>query len=281
MKILSPDLDVVETPRLLRIWVWSQIWVHVICGACTLSLVFPFLDRRSKDRKIQTWSKRLLKIFNIDLVVQDAALLGSAPHLIASNHISWLDIHVINAFKPIRFVAKSEVEGWPIFGWMAKQLGTVFIRRDSTRHARQVVGQMAEVLKTESICIFPEGTSTIGDSVLPFKPNLFESAIASNVPVFPLALQYLSKVTGLRSESPAFIGDMGLLESMSKVIKNRSLVAHIRLFPAYSDDLLPNADRKQLANYSQESISKSLEKASVTKVSYPWDTKLVKPQGKK
>ncbi len=281
MKILSSDLDVVETPRLLRIWVWCQIWVHVICGVCTLAFVFPFLNRRNKDRKIQAWSKRLLKIFNIELVVQDAVLLGNTPHLIASNHISWLDIHVINAFKPIRFVAKSEVEGWPIFGWMAKQLGTVFIRRDSARQARQVVGRMAEVLKTESICIFPEGTSTIGDSVLPFKPNLFESAIAANVPVFPLALQYLSKVTGLRSESPAFIGDMGLLESMSRVIKNRSLVAHIRLFPAYSDDLLPNADRKQLANYSQESISKSLEKASVTKVSYPWDTKLVTPQGKK
>ena len=258
MKNLSPNSQSIETPKPLRLWVWAQIWVHVLCGVCTLSFIFPFLNRRSKDEKIQEWSKRLLKIFHIELVVQGAALLENTPHLIASNHISWIDIHVINAFRPIRFVAKSEVEGWPIFGWMAKQLGTVFIRRDSSRHARQVVGQMAEVLKTESICIFPEGTSTIGDAVLPFKPNLFESAIVAQVSVFPLAVQYLSKTTGMRSLSTAFIGDMGLLESMSNIIKNRSLVAQITVLPPYSSLHQAPVDRKQLANYCQESIAKTL-----------------------
>jgi 1-acyl-sn-glycerol-3-phosphate acyltransferase len=258
MKTSSQNLKSIETPKILRIWVWCQIWLHVICGVCTLSFIFPFLDRRSKDRKIQTWSKHLLKIFNIHLAVQDASLLSNTPYLIASNHISWLDIHVINAFKPIRFVAKSEVEGWPIFGWMAKQLGTVFIRRDSTRHARQVVGQMAGVLKTESICIFPEGTSTVGDSVLPFKPNLFESAIVAQTPVFPLSIQYLSTVSKTRSKAPAFIGDMGLFESMSSIIKNRSLCAQITIFPAYSDVHQLKIDRKRVANYCQESIANSL-----------------------
>jgi 1-acyl-sn-glycerol-3-phosphate acyltransferase len=258
MKKLSQNLKPIEMSKIIRVWIWTQIWVHVICGVCTLSFIFPFLDRKSKDRKIQEWSKHLLKIFNIKLVVQDAALLTNTPHLIASNHISWLDIHVINAFKPIRFVAKSEVEGWPIFGWMAKQLGTVFIRRDNTRHARQVVGRMAEVLKTESICIFPEGTSTVGATVLPFKPNLFESAIAANVPAFPLAIQYLSKTSGLRSESPAFIGDMGLLESMSNTIKNRSLIAQIIILSPCPSSQGSNIDRKQVAVYCQESIAKTL-----------------------
>ncbi|WP_415836363.1 lysophospholipid acyltransferase family protein [Polynucleobacter arcticus] len=216
------------------------------------------MDHRNKDRKIQEWSRYLLKIFNIQLVVHDAHLLEKSPHLIASNHISWLDIHVINAFEPIRFVAKSEVAEWPIFGWMAKQLGTVFIRRDSARHARQVVGQMADVLKTESICIFPEGTSTIGELVLPFKPNLFESAIVARVPVFPLAIQYLSEGTKERSQAPAFIGDMGLLGSMSNIIKNRCLVAQITIFPSFSSVSELNVDRKQVANYCQETISESL-----------------------
>ncbi len=258
MKQLSPNFDLVETPKLLRIWVWIQIWAHVICGVCTLSFAFPFLDRRNKDRKIQRWSKRLLNIFHIELVVQGAHLLENTPHLIASNHISWLDIHVINTFEPIRFVAKSEVEGWPVFGWMAKQLGTVFIRRDSARHARQVVSQMVEVLNTESICIFPEGTSTTGDSVLPFKPNLFESAIAAKVPVYPLVIKYLSKATGTQSESPAFIGDMGLLESMSNVITNRNLVAQITVLPASPKGQVSIMDRKQLANYCQECIANAL-----------------------
>ena len=162
MKNLSQKSISVETPKLLRAWVWTQIWVHVICGVWTLSFIFPFLDRRSKDQKIQEWSKKLLKIFNVELAVLGADLIKNTPHLIASNHISWLDIHVINASKPIRFVAKSEVERWPVFGWMAKQLGTVFIRRDSSRHARQVVMQMASVLKVESICIFPEELQLLG-----------------------------------------------------------------------------------------------------------------------
>ena len=258
MKKLSQNHNAIDTPKIIRVWIWTQIWVHVICGVCTLSFIFPFLDYRNKDQKIQDWSKRLLKIFNIKLVVHGADLLESVPHLIASNHISWLDIHVINAFMPIRFVAKSEVRGWPIFGWMAMQLGTVFIQRGSTRHARQVVGQMAEVLKTESICIFPEGTSTTGVTVLPFKPNLFESAIAANVPAFPLAISYLSKASGLRSESTAFIGDMGLLESMSNIIKNRSLIAQIIILSPCPTSQGSNLDRKQVAVYCQESIAKTL-----------------------
>jgi 1-acyl-sn-glycerol-3-phosphate acyltransferase len=258
MKQFLPKFHLVETPKLLRIWVWIQVWIHVVCGVCTLSFIFPFLDRRKKDQKIQRWSMDLLNIFHIKLVVQGAHLLENTPHLIASNHISWLDIHVINAFKPIRFVAKSEVEGWPVFGWMAKQLGTVFIRRDSARHARQVVEQMAKVLNTESICIFPEGTSTIGDSVLPFKPNLFESAIAAKVAVYPLSIKYLSKATGTRSESPAFIGDMGLLESMSNIIKNPNLVAQITVLSASPNGQESSMDRKQLANYCQECIANAL-----------------------
>jgi 1-acyl-sn-glycerol-3-phosphate acyltransferase len=235
-----------------------QILAHVIGGVCTLSFLFPFLNREQKDRRIQQWSQKLLKIFDIQLRVTGAEKLLSSPHLLASNHISWLDIHVINAFKPVRFVAKSEVRGWPVFGWMAEQLGTVFIRRDSARHARQVVDQMAEVLRVESVCIFPEGTSTSGEAVLPFKPNLFEAAILAPAPVFPMAITYLSKSTGLRSDAPAFIGDMGLLESMSNVIASRDLEVHLCLIEPYLIGNSNNPDRKELALYCQEAITKTL-----------------------
>lgn len=258
MKILPPKPQSKETPKLLRIWIWVQIWVHVLCGIFILSFIFPFADHKKRAQHIQDWSQYLLRIFNLKVEVQGVALPESNPCLIASNHVSWLDIHIINAFKPIRFVAKSEVGGWPIFGWMAKQLGTVFIRRDSARHVRQVSSQMAEVLNTESICIFPEGTSTNGEGVLQFRSNLFESAIVSQVPVYPLAIRYLSKTTRARSDAPAFIGDMGLLESMSNIIKNRTLVAQITFLPPCGNPHNSAVDRKQLAAYCQESIAKTL-----------------------
>ena len=258
MKYLKQNPNSTEMPKALRIWLWARIWIHVLRGACILSFAFPFYSHTSKHRKIQAWSLSLLEIFNIELQVQGNGFLSGDPHLIASNHISWLDIHVINAFQPIRFVAKSEVEHWPIFGWMAKQLGTVFIRRDSSRHARQVVEQVAQVLTAQSICIFPEGTSTSGETVLPFKPNLFESAIVSQALVYPLSIRYLLKTTGERSDAPAFVGDMGLLESMSNVIKAHSLVAQITILTPFPRAQMQGADRRQLAVYCQESIAKTL-----------------------
>jgi 1-acyl-sn-glycerol-3-phosphate acyltransferase len=232
--------------------------MHVLRGALTLLLLFPWIRLQQKHDHIQRWSLHLLKIFGIKLTVLNAHILPKHPYLLASNHISWLDIHAINAFKPIRFVAKFEVESWPIFGWMAKQLGTVFIRRDSSRHARQVVGQIASVLKHESVCIFPEGTSTAGKEALPFKPNLFESAIDANVEVFSLAIRYRSQTTGLLSDSVAFIGDMGLLESMSKILKDRKLIVELIFLPPSSKQAVTQ-DRKSLALHSQVLIAHQLK----------------------
>ena len=254
----SQSNPTLTTSSWLRYWIWMQIVVHLIYGVCQLSFLFPFLNRDQKDRRIHRWSNKLLTIFRIHLRVIGAEKLFSSPYLLASNHISWLDIHVINAFKPVRFVAKSEVRGWPVFGWMAEQLGTVFIRRDSARHARQVVDQMAQVLTVESVCIFPEGTSTNGESVLPFKPNLFESAILARAPVFPIAISYRSRSTGLRSDAPSFIGEMGLLESMSNVIGNQDIEAHLSLIEPYLTDKAQNSDRKELALYCQDAITKTL-----------------------
>ena len=246
------------TPKVLRIWLWMKIWIHIVCGVCTLSFLFPFYDRQKKSEKIQAWSKYLLEIFQLDLQVHGADLLHENRYLLASNHISWIDIHVINAFIPIRFVAKSEMAHWPIFGWMARQLGTIFIRRESPSDARRVVAEMARVLQSESICIFPEGTSTNGGLVLPFKHSLFESAVVSRVAIYPLAIQYVSKTTGLRSEIPAFVGDMGLLGSISSMLKSRDLQARITLLEPLSMSLETTPDRKQLAVYCHDAIARAI-----------------------
>ena len=256
---LSPLADQTKTPFWTRFCLWCLICVHVLSGALTLLFLFPLIGPEQRRAHIQRWSLRLLKIFGIQLNVLNAHILPKYSYLLASNHISWIDIHAINAFKPIRFVAKSEVASWPIFGWMAKQLGTVFIRRDSSRHARQVVGIIASVLASESVCIFPEGTSTIGKEVLPFKPNLFESAINANVEVYSLAIRYRSQATGLLSDSAAFIGDMGLLESMSKILKDPKLIVELIFLPPMSNQPMLQ-DRKSLALHCQGLIAQQLKR---------------------
>lgn len=240
-------------------WCWILVWAHVIAGLATLSFQFPFADQKRKNKLIQDWSKRLLYIFGIELRLKNQSILPDLPFLLAANHISWMDIHAINAFKPIRFVAKSDVESWPVFGWMAKQLGTVFIKRDNSRHGKHVAGEVAKVLKTQSVCIFPEGTSTLGQSVLPFKPNLFESAVIADAPVYSLAITYFSSATGEKSEIAAFVGEMGLLESMAKILCNESLTVELAFLPPSGASPAASKDRKWLALHSQELISNHLK----------------------
>jgi 1-acyl-sn-glycerol-3-phosphate acyltransferase len=241
------------------LWSWALVWIHVISGLITLSFQFPFLSQDAKNKHIQNWSKRLLSIFGIKLILRNSEILPDTPYLLAANHISWMDIHAINAFKPIRFVAKSDVEGWPVFGWMAKQLGTVFIKRDNSRHGKHVANEVANVLETQSVCIFPEGTSTVGESVLPFKPNLFEAAVIAQVPVYSLAISYRSRLSGERSEVAAFVGDMGLLESMAKILRDRKLIVELTFLPPSGAIPGSSRDRKWLALHSQEAISNQLK----------------------
>jgi len=239
----------------LAIWLWTQVWCHVIAGLLTLFFQFPFASQKTKNRLIRNWSIKLLVIFGIKLSLKNPEILPTTPYLLASNHISWMDIHAINAFSPVRFVAKSDVEGWPIFGWMAKQLGTVFIKRDNARHGKHIANEVAKVLETQSVCIFPEGTSTVGESVLPFKPNLFESAVIAQVPVYSLAISYRSRLSGERSEVPAYVGDTGLLESMSLILKDRELTVELAFLPPSGASPEAPKDRKWLALHSQEAIS--------------------------
>lgn len=96
-----------------------------------------------------------------------------APAVIAANHSSWLDIFALNAGQTVTFVAKAEVAGWPGIGWLARATGTVFIRRDPAEAAAQVALLRDRLRAGGRIALFPEGTSTDGQRVLPFKPALF------------------------------------------------------------------------------------------------------------
>ncbi len=234
-----------------------QIIAHVLRGCFILLLLFPWLKAERRHRSIRHWCKQLLDIFNMRLSVIGAEHLMDDHYLMAANHISWIDIHVINAFKPHYFVAKSEVASWPIFGWMAKQLGTLFIERDRSSSIRNMVQEVAEQLKQKAICIFPEGTSTDGKQVAPFKSNLFEAAIVANAPVYNLAIQYFDMRTGHKTTAPAFIGDMGLVDSMWNLICSSPICAQISI----SERLPALKDRKALAELSQSLIAEQIRES--------------------
>ncbi len=115
--------------------------------------------------------------------------------VIVTNHASWLDIFVLNAHQPMYFVAKSEVAGWAGIGWLARATGTLFIRRDRAQAVAHVAQFGTRLATGQRLTLFPEGTSSDGAQVLPFKPTLFEalvvqSAATPDLWVQPVAIRY-------------------------------------------------------------------------------------------
>lgn len=224
--------------------------IHVVSAVLQL-MFFIFLDQQQRMYLVQCWARRLLAILKIQVIVHgDLQMLHSQTgYLMVANHISWLDIHVINSLKPMIFVAKSDVAQWPIFGWIAQKIGTIFIRRDKLSDLKRVIQLIqSKIHQRQAICIFPEGTSSDGRQVLEFRSNLFE--VVSHTPhqIIPLAIQY--QEDGMYSDRAAFIGDMGLIDSIGRVMQSNSLVADVYLAPPIDAD----KSRQELAILSREAV---------------------------
>ena len=143
----------------------------------------------------------------------------TGPVLLVANHISWLDILVLHAARHCRFVSKSDVKHWPLVGTLATGAGTLYIERASRRDAMRVVHHMAQALKDGDIlAVFPEGTTGDGTTLLPFHANLIQAAISAQVPVQPVALQFVDGRTGATSQAMSYIGDESLLGSVWRTL---------------------------------------------------------------
>lgn len=118
---------------------------------------------------------------------------GARPEgtvLLVSNHISWSDIPILGGVLPLRFLSKVEVRSWPVIGWLAEQAGTLFIRRGGGQ-AQATRGQIADTLRSgQSVLVFPEGTTTLGITVLPFHSRLLSAAIDAKIPIQPISIGY-------------------------------------------------------------------------------------------
>lgn len=202
-------------------WTLTRVFVHILAGLFTVSTVFPRLNQRSKHIKIMAWAQEMIGLLAIDFEVNGQPA-QHGPLLLVSNHVSWLDIMVLLATCPCRFVSKAEIGQWPLLGTLTRAADTLFITRESKRDALRVVHQMAEALQPGSdavLAIFPEGTTSNGLQVLPFHANLFQAAIAANAPVQPLALRFEDAATGQISLVPCYINDDTFVGSLWRTLK--------------------------------------------------------------
>lgn len=232
------------------------LW-HTLRGALICAFVFPRLDADSRMRRVGDWSARMLAALDIECSVAGAAPPGSL--MIVANHVSWLDILALNAVRPARFVAKSEVRHWPLLGWLVASAGTLFIERTRSRDALRVVHQVAAALRAgETVALFPEGTTSEGDAVLPFHANLLQAAISAGAPIQPVVLRYSD--AGQRvSAAAAYVGETTLLQSLARVLGAQRLCVRVSLLEPEAPGEL---DRRRLAGRLRSRIGEALTGAA-------------------
>ena len=246
----------------LRSYRFLRACLHVLAGVGTTMFVFPFVSEARKRSLVKRWSGRLLRILNVSAHVNGELEAERGNVLLVANHISWLDIFVLNAHLPVRFVGKAELARWPVVSRMIRGAGTVFIERERRRDTHRVTRDMIEVLANgDVVAIFPEGTTTHGHEVLPFKSSLLQPIIDTDGHVQPVAIRYRTP-DGEIAMAPTYVGDTSFASSFFAVCAEPVLRVELTVRP-----LLPAAarHRRALARAAEESIRTALaESATAT-----------------
>ena len=230
----------------------ARALLHILIGFFTILLVFPRLSSDERQLRTQVWSRGMLRRIGIELVVKGNPALGG-PLLLVANHMSWLDITALHAARFCRFVSKADIKKWPFIGMLATGIGTLFIERESRRDAMRVVHHMTASLQAGDVLgVFPEGTTSDGSGLLPFHANLFQAAIAANVPVQPVALQFIDRRTGQSSTAPCYVGDDTLMQSVWRTVTT----PHIGVVIHFGEpQLAAGRDRRALAAALQQAVA--------------------------
>ena len=271
-----PVVEIWDSPVLPLVdWIGSLGWFRaarraiplvalLLCGL--MLLLFTRLIERplyGVKRPItphiaQFVSRAAFFVLGIRFESTGAPMTGSGA--VVANHSSWLDIFALNARKRIYFVSKSEVAGWPGIGFIARATGTVFIRRDRREAAAQVAVFRTRLAAGHKLLFFPEGTSTDGLQVLPFKPTLFaaffDDALRETLQIQPVTVNYIAPPRA----DPRFYGwwgDMALGPHLLHTLaaKRQGAVHVIYHTPVQVSSF---ADRKALARAVEDAVRDGL-----------------------
>lgn len=234
-----------------------QLILHIIKGLIIITFSFPNKNCIQKNKAIQLWSEQLAAILQIRICVS-GELRNYRPknQMIVANHISWFDIFGINTIHAARFIAKSDVEEWPIINRLCKAAGTFFINRNKIRDAKRVNLQITEALLAGGItAFFPEGTTTNGKEINPFKTSLLQPAISSNGSIQPIYLNYTDRYNK-HTAIAAYTQETTLLDSIWKIIRADGIKMHIDILPSIKTN---NLSRTELSDLITTSVQNAHE----------------------
>ena len=216
--------------KLVRLGLRS-VWLCAELLFITTDFAFAVLRHRGlpPQRVRMVWlqhsSRRVLRILAAEIESS-----GPCPRegLLVSNHLSYLDILVLVTLTPAVFVSKSEVRHWPVFGWFARMSGTIFLDRTRRSDVVRIREKIDAVLRDgHLVVLFPEGTSSDGRQVLPFRSSLLESVTANERPLFVSGITY-AVTDGSVEQDVCYWGDMTFFPHLIRVMTTQGIRARVR-----------------------------------------------------
>jgi 1-acyl-sn-glycerol-3-phosphate acyltransferase len=222
-----------------------------LCAFTENAITIPFLPRTKRLRARTVWLHRWCRFACCVLGIRVAAN-GSMPQagLLVCNHLSYLDIVALSSIRPCVFVAKHDVAAWPLFGWLARAAGTIFVDREHRLAIARGVDLVRDAISGGSVvALFAEGTSSDGSTVLPFKSALLESAVQLRCPVATAAITYALD-HGSVADEVCYWRDMTLLPHLFNLFFKRE----IRSSCVFSPPKIRSGSRKQIAHELREEV---------------------------
>lgn len=231
-------------------------WYHfsiIVFGNIISILGFNKIKIAAEQRKI--WAQSVARIIGMKVIVKGDA--PKPPFFLVSNHLSYIDVWVLFSLLECTFIAKSEVKSWPIIGFVLSKSGMLFVNRERRTDVKRVNEEISKSLTDhQGIVLFPEGTTSIGADILPFKTSLFQYPSSEMIPVSCASISYKTP----ESEEPAYKSlcwwdDTTLFKHLFYLFVMKEFTATV----TFSDNKIINSNRKLLAKLAEDAVRSSFE----------------------
>jgi 1-acyl-sn-glycerol-3-phosphate acyltransferase len=232
-----------------------RLFAHMAVVLVILGFIYPRAAAGKRRSIHRWWARKLVRILGIEIRVEGeippASEIGS---MVAANHVSLLDVFCVSSVRPTRFIAKSEIRDWPVAGWVAERGGTLFVRRARRRDTARINDIVHGALEQgDCVGLFPEGTTTMGDTLLKFHSSLFEPAVANEAHVHPVAIRY-EHADGSLCRAMAY-DDLTFVQSIALMLRQRHVVVRLTFLETLDARGLT---RREIARVTEERIATRL-----------------------